>query len=429
VQAASAQLVNDVPTSASKIYIRDIAMTGVRLKATRISNGPPGPIDPEILQGTFNDNGDPPLLAPLPAVAGGLPPDSSCTDRQSVQNDPTNPNWYATRTVWYEITQDSRGAPFNQSVLVTVDAAGSSFATALQVYQGSGPPARFTRGVSPLPGRDKLGNPIIVACDEGTINQGPVPAAVSFVAQRGTRYFLMAGVAPNVSPGTNLRLSMRYLDVSAPPVTVRSLDAVFPDVSQVFSYQVSSADASANPRKGGVSVQQIHGQSKVPLLKLGVGASDCDAKAVAPYPGRYCVDDNPKSPNVFVRWRSIKAPGDTGQVTASFVDAAGNVGVNSLSLPVRDRKPPVISGAPRVRWSRKGRLFVSTRCTGGPGRIRVEVTTGGKPALAGQKAFRTRHTMILKQAFKKVRRKTLFVHIVCFDQSNNSTDRWLFLPR
>jgi hypothetical protein len=418
---------NDVrtpPDRVSKIYVRDFDMTGVRLKADRVTGGQ---IDPEPgYTGTPNDTGDPPLLQPLPAAIDGPQPASTCPPRGLVASDPTNPNYYATKTLWYEITADATGAPFNQSVLVTIDSGGSTFAAALQVYQGSGPPAAFTPGVSPLPGRDAFKRPIIVACDAGTVNQGVVPAVVSFVAQRGLRYFLMAGVAPTLPSGSFLRLSMRYLDVSAPPVTVKSTDTNPPDVTQVFSYQVSSPDKTAEQRSNGVSVQQIHGTKKVGLAKLRVAASGCTEALVAHNVGRWCQDDHFQ---VFVRWRPITETGDTGQVTASWEDKAGNVGVNSLSLPVRDRKPPVISGSPRVRWSRKGRLFVSTRCTGGPGKIRVEVTTGGKPALAGQKTFRTRHTMILKQAFKKVRRKTLFVHIVCLDQSKNSTDRWLFLPR
>jgi hypothetical protein len=418
VQAASAMPPNDVRSSASKIFIRDANMTGVRLKAERTNHT--GLIDPEFpfLTGTPDDSGDPPLTKPLPS-ADELQPASTCWPRASVTADPSNATWYATRTVWYEITPDDTGAPFNQSVLVTVDSAGSSFASALQVFEGSGPPGKFVPGTS-LPTNN-------IACDMVTnVSQGLVPAVVSFVAKRGLRYFVEAGVAPTGSAGSTLRIAMRYLDVTAPSVTVRS-DSAALDASEVFAYNVSTTDGLAKQR--GVAVQQIHGTPKPgdALSKLKVRAEDCNDRKILGHPGFWCQD---KGGNIFVRWRPVRAPGDSGRVTASYADPAGNIGVNSLTLSVRDRKPPVISGSPRVRWSRKGRLFVATRCTGGPGSIRVEVTTGGKPARAGaDKVFRTRKTMILKQAYKKVRRKTLFVHITCFDQSKNSTDRWLFLPR
>src|SRR4051812_46678903 len=221
---------NDVRPLLTKIFIRDAKFVGVRLVAERVS--PPGTlINPEQpLTGSPDDNGDPPLLQPLPSTTGGIQTSSTCPDRTVAQANPANSNLYPTRTVWYELTQNETGAPFGQRFLVTVDSGATNFPSSLAVYRGL--PSAFSPGVSALPTN-------VVACDTN-ITSGIVPSQVSFVAIPGQRYFLEAGVAPGLSSsGTSLRLAMRILDVMPPTVTVRLNDASADVQRDVFTYTVS----------------------------------------------------------------------------------------------------------------------------------------------------------------------------------------------
>jgi len=419
VQAASAMPVNDLRSKPTKIFTRDPSYVGVRLIAEKV--GQPGAlINPELpLTGTPNDDGDPPLVQPMPDPHL-LQASSTCPDRGVVQAQPQSQSLYPTRTVWYELTQDSAGNPFEESFLVTVDSAATNFPSSLAVYEGVAPPGPFLAGVSEIPKN-------IVACDTNLTN-GILPSLVSFVTKPGKRYYLEAGVAPTLSGGSSLRLAMRVLDVSPPVVTVRLNDAST-DVTKVFSYDILSNDPEA-PHALPL-LQQI--RSGKAYAKLTPAGGACTTGRLQKLPGRYCsVEGANNTAHLLVHWLPLRsATKEFGRVTASYSDQAGNVGTNALQTQLKDLTPPDIVGKPSVRWTRRGRLFVSTRCKAAPGRIRVEVTTGGDPVKAGADHFYSRRgrTMVLRTAFQKVKRKSLFVHIVCLDQSLNKDERWLFLPR
>ena len=395
---------NDVRAEFAQIFVPDPDLTGVRRIAERV-NGPA--INPEKLTGSSIDemDGDPPLVQPVPS--SGLQPFSNCPDRALIRGDPTLPDWYAQRTVWYEITTDASGAPFTQETLVTIDTGGSAFGAALEVFSGSGPPVAFNRNAPVLPTN-------VVACDRNT---SAVPSVVSFIAKPGLRYFLMAGVAPVSSSNGNLRLSMRILDIKAPVVTI--LLEQTPDAGDVFEYTVGAGDRDAPT---GLSVtQQQEGHDPVKLTRVGLG-SKCDTAHMKNRIGRYCV----LGTSVLVRWRGVnKEPKWLGRVVASFTDRAGNVGVNSLRTQLRDREPPRL-GKTTAHWTRRGRLYVASTCTGGPGTITVEV--GAARKRVGSTTF-TRSTMRMRKAFPRVTRRTTFIHVVCKDRSKNPDDTWLFLPR
>jgi hypothetical protein len=391
---------NDVRASYAQIFVPDPDLTGIRRKAERV-NGLA--IDPDILTPPVDDDGDPPLLQPVPPP--GLQPFSNCPDRASVMGAPTTPDWYAQRTAWYELTKDSSGAPFSQSTLVTVDTAGSTFAAALEVLAGSGPPASFNPAAPVLPLN-------IVACDRN--QNAAIPALVSFIAERGTRYFLMAGVAPPpTSPSNgNLRLSMRILDIQTPKVTIALPDS--PDAKATFLYTVASDDPNASGPK--LQVKQRRKTVERELKRLVLGPR-CDTRHLKT--GQYCMTGS----SVKVRWFPGVRDQEFGTVTASYTDRAGNVGSNSLRTQLRDRTPPRLTGA-RAHWTRRGRLFVAATCRGGPGSIEVQVGTNRKSY--GRTRFK-RSTMQLRKAFP-VSRRTTFIHVICRDQSSNAVDTWLFLP-
>ena len=383
---------------APQIFVPDSDLTGVRRPAERVG----GPAVSESLTGLPDDDGDPPLVKPLPHP--GLEPFSNCPARDLVALDPTTSDWYALRTVWYEITQDTLGSAFAEPTLVTIDTFGSTFGAALEVFSGSGPPVAFNPNFPVLPTN-------VVACDR------TVPSAVSFIAKPGLRYFLMAGVAPMSSSSGTLRLSMRILDIKAPVVTI-SLEQT-PDAGDVFEYTVAAGDRDAPT---GLSVtQQQEGHDPVKLTPVGLG-SKCDTAHMKNRIGRYCV----LGTSVLVRWRGVnKEPKWLGRVAASFTDRAGNVGVNSLRTQLRDREPPRL-GKTNAHWTRRGRLYVASTCTGGPGTITVEV--GAARKRVGSTTF-TRSTMRMRKAFPRVTRRTTFIHVVCKDRSKNPDDTWLFLPR
>jgi len=422
VESAYAMPPNDVRNAFAIISNRDGSSVGTYLPATRTATGVD--VNPEQLYTVptaANDVNDPPLLQPLPS--NGLQQSSNCPDRGTATGDPTRPELYAQRTVWYEIRQNMNGSFFSQRRLVTIDTTGTNFASSLQVFQDSIP--SFNRTATPirLPSNG-------VACDSLPAGGGNSrPALVSFIADAGQRYFLEAGIAPSVSVnqvGPALRLQMRILDITPPAVTVRALD-VNKDASKVLAYDLSASDGHLTS----VVVQQLHRGKPLPKLQLAkpVGSLDCtaDLPFLKARSGSYCVGPGNR---VFVHWRRIVVSStDLGRVTASFMDQAKNVGTNAIQTQLRDTIPPQIQGTPRVRWNRKGRLFVSARCIGGPGSIRVEVTSGGTPVRAGKDRFFGRRTMVLRHTYAGVHRRTIFVHIICFDKSKNANDRWLFLPR
>jgi hypothetical protein len=399
----AAAVSNDVRANTAQIFVPDPDLTGVRRRAERV-NGLP--VDPDVLTGGSDDEGDPPLLQPVPPE--GLQPFSNCPDRGSVMAEPTRPEWFASRTAWYELTRDSTGAPFSQSTLVTIDSAGSSFAAALEVFSGSAPPVAFDPAAPVLPTN-------IVACDRNTL--ASIPALVSFVATPGLRYFLMAGLYPAGSFASNnasLRLSMRILDIQTPKVAISLPNT--PDVSDMFSYTVSSDDGvltklTVTQRKG------LKGPLRPDMKRVSLGAQ-CDKNHLKT--GQYCRLGN----SVRVRWRGVGRDAEFGTVMAEYTDRAGNVGSNSLRTQLRDRRPPTLVSA-RAHWTQRGRLFVAATCRSGPGSIEVQVGTGKKSL--GRARF-TRSTMRLLKVFPKVTRRTTFIHLVCRDRSNNADDTWLFLP-
>ena len=405
VPTADAMPQNDDKANVAQVFVPDPDLTGVRRKAERM-NGPA--IDPELL--TLNsgmppvDDGDPPLVQPAPP--DGLQPFSNCPDRASVMTAPTSSDWYATRTVWYEITKDATGAPFSQNTLVTIDSAGSTFASAMEVF--SGVPADFNQASPVLPTN-------VVACDRNP-SGAVVPQLVSFIAEKDQRYFLMAGIAPLASPSTAaLRLSMRILDIETPVVSIALADAL--DVKDMFEYTVGSKDLTAS---GPTLTVSQGSRTKAPdLTSVPLGAR-CDKTHLNA--GQYCVIGQ----TVRVRWRPIRSMAPVfGKVTATYTDRAGNVGRNSLQTQLRDREPPRLSSNTTARWTRRGRLFVTATCFKGPGTIEVQVG-------AAKKHVKTIHlnsqTMRLKRVFPRVRRRTTFVHLICRDRSKNADDTWLFLP-
>jgi hypothetical protein len=409
VPTADAMPQNDEKANVAQVFVPDPDLTGVRRKAERV-NGPA--IDPELL--TLNsgmppvDDGDPPLLQPAPP--DGLQPFSNCPDRASVMSAPTSTDWYAQRTVWYEITRDATGAPFSQDTLVTIDTAGSTFASALEVFSGAQVPADFDPAAPVLPTN-------VVACDRNP-SGGLVPQLVSFIAAPGQRYFLMAGVAPfPASPGSaTLRLSMRILDIETPVVSI-GLDDV-PDVKEVFEYKVASKDPTAIGPNLTISQLQLGKTTAMKPVALGAHCGDRGRLKS----GQYCVTGN----TVRVHWLPVRtATKVTGTVTAVYTDRAGNVGINRLQTQLRDREPPVLSSNTTARWTRRGRLFVTATCRGGPGTIEVQVGAAKKSV---RKIVFNSKTMRLKRAFPTVRRRTTFVHVICRDRSKNADDTWLFLP-
>lgn len=408
---ARAMPANDLRLAPAKMFVPDPDLTGVRRKAERV-NGPA--IDPELLTvAPFDDAADPPLVQPV--APAGLQPFSNCPGRLAVMAEPGSTDWFAQRTVWYEITKDATGAPFPKNTLVTIDTGGSTFAAALEVFSGDAPPAAFNPGDPVLPAN-------VVACDRNPITV--VPAVVSFITQKNTRYWLMAGVAPvPASPSSgNLRLSMRILDVEAPPVTVR-LDEI-PDASSVFEYTVGTSDTAAVGSQ--LNVTQTKGNTGRELTRLLLG-SKCDAARLKSRTraGTYCM----RGSSIFVHWAPVGTTAQFGRVSISYQDRAGNVGSNSLQTQLRDRTPPIITRA-SARWTSRGRLFVTATCTGGPGKIAVQYGTAKKSAGRPQTFNSTRNTtMRLRQAFPRVTRRTTFLHVVCTDRSMNADDTWLFLPR
>ena len=242
-----------------------------------------------------------------------------------------------------------------------------------------------------------------MACDR---NQSTVaPAVVSFVAKPGQRYWLMAGVAPMPStPGSgNLRLSMRVLDIAAPVVTI-DLDNA-PDYHKVFEYQIRSNDPTAS------GADPVVAQTNRSKAADAVGARRALHRQPKPTEGHYCVIGS----TVRVHWFRIgKNNHVNGTVSATFRDRAGNIGSNTLRTAVRDRAAPILAGNTTARWSRRGRLFVTATCKGGPGRISVQ--TGANRKAAGNMTFATRETMRMKRVFPKVTRRSTFVHVVCTDR-------------
>jgi hypothetical protein len=413
VPTADAMPANDLRDMYAKIFVLDIDLTGARQRALRLNQAP---IDPEILTGSFDDDGDPPLLKPT--SQGDVSPFSNCRSAAEVLADPTNPAQYAQRTVWYEITQDGFGAPFDQRTLVTVDTMNSnlsnsltSSAAALEVFAGADVPPAFDRVAPVLPTN-------VVACDliSSTL---PGPAVVSFVAQPGQRYFLIAGIAPG-SPGSggNLRLAMRLLDIQAPVVSISLNQPSNP--SGVFRYTISSPGAV---RKDPLVVEQK--RPGKPVLKIRRALlTDCDDAHMMHRVGQYCTAGDV----VRVRWRNVATPPpgqEFGTVSASYTDRAGNIGRNSLQTQLRDREPPRLSSNTTARWTRRGRLFVTATCFKGPGTIEVQVGAAKKHV---QTIPLNSQTMRLKRAFPEVRRRTTFVHVICRDLSKNADDTWLFLP-
>lgn len=408
---AGAVPTNDARVDYAKIFVPDPDRTGVRRKAERV-NGPA--IDPEILTSGSVELNDPPLVQPVPPV--GLQPFSNCPSRASVLSDPTAADWYAQRTVWYEITRDSTGAPFSQDTLVTIDTGASAFASALEVFAGTAPPGPFIQSAPVLPGG-------VVACDRNP-SGAVVPQVVSFVAQKGLHYFLMAGIAPTVMMSTaNLRLSMRILDIQAPAATVQ-LDET-PDVSEVFEYTVSTDDPTSTGSQ--LEVRQQRAGAKAWALRRLLLGSKCDAAhlRIPARAGTYCM----RGSSVFVHWAPVRSTSELGRVLIGYRDRAGNEGRNTLQTQLRDRKAPKITRA-SARWTKRGRLFVTATCTGGPGKIAVQYGTAKKSAGKPQTFNSTRNTtMRLRQAFPRVTRRTTFLHVVCMDRSKNADDTWLFLPR
>lgn len=396
---------NDTRDQTVQVYIRDVDQIGVRLIAERVNGS--GPINPEApLNGTVDDTFDPPLLQPVPAP--GLQPSSTCPDRAQVQAEPAKADWYAQRTVWYEITRDSAGSLFNQSTLVTIDAAGSSFATALQVFEGAAPPANFDRNAT---------SPVLptnnVACD--TSNSAGVPAVASFITKPGKRYFLEAGGSPMLSAGTTLRLSMRVLDVTAPTVTLKVTAPSDPE--QVYAYQLSATGDTTAVLATVLATQK--GKATRTLRKAAF--SVCEAARLKPpsQRGRYCVTADGR---LLVHWYAILGK-ETGNVTVAFRDRAGNVGSNSLQTQIRDLVPPTLKSA-SARWSRRGRLIVSASCSGGPGGFQIQIARNGAPKTVARTKSSSK-TMKFSRAFR-ISRSNLFVHVICSDKSGNKADGWLF---
>ncbi len=402
VSTASAMPDNDVTANVAKMFVPDPDLTGVRRKAERV-NGTV--IDPDTLAAPAVDTGDPPLIQPPPS--GGLQPSSTCFAGSQVLGDPTNPAWFAQRTVWYEVTQDATGAPFGQSTLVTIDTGGSNFPSGLAVFLDGMPAFDSAAPVLPMN---------TLACDRNP--SANIPSVVSFVARLGHRYFLMAGGLPPVAGSPALRLSMRILDVQAPVVSIELPDR--PDVKRVFEYQVASADKAAVASR--LEITQTAGSKSTTLRKAALGAHCGDSNR--PAAGQFCVIGS----TVRVHWNPITSSAAVvGTVLAEFTDRAGNVGSNNLKTPLRDRIPPKLSANTTARWTRRGRLFVITTCTGGPGTISVQYGAGKKSA--GPTTDFGRHTVMqMKKVFPKVTRRSTFIHIICKDRSSNATDTWLFLP-
>ena len=316
----------------------------------------------------------------------------------------------AQRTVWYEVTQDSTGAPFDQSTLVMIDTGGSTFPSALAVFSDSIP--TFKQATPVLPTNT-------VACDRNPV--GNIPSVVSFLTKRGHRYFLLAGVHPSASLSgmTSLRLSMRILDVETPVVSILLPNA--PDVSRDFEYTVGSPDATASGPHLAVTQRQLGKTTTFKPVDLG---ARCGVKGRLKA-GQYCVNGS----SVFVHWQPLTTSSKvTGTVAADYTDRAGNVGHNSLQTQLRDRVAPVLSSNTDARWTRRGRLFVITTCFGGPGSIEIETQVGARKRSVGTVGFKHK-TLRLKKAFPKAARRSTFIHVICRDRSGNADDTWLFLPR
>jgi hypothetical protein len=411
VPTAAAMPANDLRSGVAQMFVPDPDLTGVRRIAERVNGGAINPDNLTLNPGPppgYDDTGDPPLVQPLPVA--GLQPSSTCDARDAVVAMPGLAGFYALRTVWYEITQDATGAPFDQSTLVTIDTAASNFASALEVFAGNTPPGAFDPNAPVLPTN-------IVACDRNATNG--IPAVVSFVARPGIRYFLMAGAVPASLPGTiSLRLSMRILDVQAPAVSI-ALPST-PDAGAVFKYGVSADDGATQSVL--TVTQKRAGKAARNITRANLGAK-CDERHMRTRVGQYCVLGNA----LFVRWHDVTKTPEFGRVLASYTDRAGNIGTNTLQTQLKDRTLPKL-GRTNAHWTRRGRLFVSTTCSGGPGSIVVQF--GANKRSAGPTTtFAKSKTMRLRKAYPRVTRRTTFIHVICRDQSFNAVDTWLFLPR
>src|SRR4051794_25719881 len=100
VPTASAMPQNDSRVLPAQMFVPDPDMTGIRRKAERVNGAA---IDPDLLTvAPFDDASDPPLVQPV--APDGLQPSSTCFAGSSVVADPTSTDWYAQRTLWYEVT-------------------------------------------------------------------------------------------------------------------------------------------------------------------------------------------------------------------------------------------------------------------------------------------------------------------------------------
>ena len=338
----------------------------------------------------------PPVLDP-PFVAPPGPGYSNCDARDAASFDQ---GFHAS---WFDVRVNSSLQQVAERTIFTLDTGDSAFTGMIAVYRDAVPPA-FDRSAPTLPTN-------LIACNRGkaasTSSSLAVPAFVSFIADPGHTYYAEVAAQTNFFYSQEY-LYLRALDVQAPAVRIQTNDQNLAEPGTETSFDVAWPDAGSGVDDSAVttSVTTLSGSRLLStLVDLCHGVSDANLVLA---PGRFCRGRD----TLRVRW-PLGTAAVAGRVEIDATDRAGNRGVASLRVSVRDRTPPEVTvralkSVGRKAWmtascSEPGTLIV-TLYGPGPDRTSVATVRAGKPA---------------KAAFSRLRSGFYLVEFACKDASRN----------
>ncbi len=309
-------------------------------------------------------------------------------------NDQSNCNTIPVRgddTVFYRLTG------INERTAITLDTLGSTYQTAIAVYDSS------------------IAQANVIRCERGNLIGGT--SSVDFVTQAGHTYFVEVA---SISGSGLLNLFIRATDIQPPMISISapSVLAAPNGTSRFLLNGLEDADHGS-----GVDKARAYEWSATFTPDRPPGQSST-AVAVP-------VTVSPGGDEMTVQWPpNTDWKAGSGTAMVRVWDNAGNVGTARLTLKVRDREAPKVRRARVIPADARRRLTLRGTCTE-PGRLHMEFHKQTK----GRKFSREidipikRAGVVRSATWKRVRPDVYLATWTCFDNSGNKsafTDIFVF---
>lgn len=369
--ASAAPPINDSATTPRDISTAN-NLTGVRVAARDA-------VDGSLIVGVDTTEA---TQSPEDPVLESLNETSNCNDIPVPGND----------TVFYRLTG------INERTAITIDTLGSTYQTAVAVFESS------------------IAKANIIRCERGNLAGGT--SSVDFVSEAGKTYFVEVA---SISGSGLLNLFIRATDIQPPAIAI-SAPSVLAEPSGTSTFQLVGT-VTETDHGSGVDTSRAYEWSATftPDVPNGPPAAPIPI-AVTPVPG---------NESIKVEWPAqTDWKAGSGTAMVRVWDLAGNMGTARLTLKVRDRMAPKVLKARVIPGDRRRRVTLRATCSE-PGMLHMEFRNQTR----GHKLRRTidvpirRAGVVRSATWKRIRADVYLAQWTCKDNSGNTTsqfDNFLF---